>query len=180
MASDAPLGDGLRLLLVGLMGCGKSSVGRALAEQLSIRYLDNDQEIAGLSGESTLALGGRGDDALHRWEAAYAQHLATLPGPFVAGLPASCGDRPGELERLRPTHVIVYLRCDVGLLLHRTRMDAPRPWLSQLDPEAFTMKAFAQRDPVFSAAAHHVIEAGQTLTEVTRDVLLILPRATAD
>ena len=67
--------------------------------------------------------------------------------------------------------MIVYLRCDVGTLLRRTRNDAPRPWLSELDAKAFTMDAFMRRDPVFLATAHHVVDADAPLPAVTSDVL---------
>lgn len=165
-----------RLLLAGLMGCGKSSVGRAVAARLDLRYVDNDEEIAVLAGVSTLELAARGGDELHRWEAAYARHIEALPGQFVAGLPASSADRPGELERLRPGHVIMYLRCSVETLLQRTAGDAPRPWLTEEDAPAFTRGAFARRDPVLLGAAHHTVDADPHLDDVTRDVMEWLAR----
>ena len=166
----------LRLLLIGLMGCGKSSVGKAVAAQRLLRYVDNDAEVAVLAGVPTLALAQRGGNELHRWEATYIRYLETIPGPFVAGLPASCADRPGELERLRSRHVIIYLRCGVQTLLERTKGDSPRPWLTAADAEAFTRDAFARRDPVFVEAAHGVVDADPPLREVTQDVLRWLSR----
>ena len=170
-ASDPLHAGQLRLLLIGLMGCGKSSVGEAVAAQRRLRYVDNDAEIAVLAGVPTLALAEQGGDELHRWEAAYVRHLGTLPGAFVASLPASCADRPGELERLRSRHVIIYLRCSVQMLLDRTKADAPRPWLTARDAGAFTQDAFARRDPVFVEAAHGVVDGDAPLHEVTRDVV---------
>ena len=159
-----------RLLLVGLMGSGKSSVGRALAVRLQVPYVDNDREIALLAGEPTVDLATRGGDVLHQWEAAYAAGLAQRPAPFVAGLPGSCADRPDELEALRHSATLIYLRCDADTLVDRVSHDAPRPWLTTVDPRVFVEQTLARRDPVLLRLAQHVVDAGAPLPDVVEAV----------
>jgi shikimate kinase len=160
-----------RLLLAGLMGSGKSSVGRGVAARRGLHYVDNDAEIAVLAGEPTLELARRGGDVLHRWESAYVRHLDGLTGPLVAGLPGSTADRPYELAALRRTHTVVYLHCDVETLLARVAGDAPRPWLADIDARPFIEQTYARRDPVLRQAAHHVVDASAALPSVLAAVL---------
>lgn len=155
-----------RLLLVGLMGSGKSSVGRAVAARLDVPYLDNDHEIAVLAGEPTVDLARRGGEVLHEWEARYAEALQHRPGPFVAGLPGSSADRPDELTALRRSALLVYLRCDADTLVDRVSHDAPRPWLEAVDPRPFVEATLARRDPVLSSVAQHVVDGAAPLPGV--------------
>ena len=170
-ASALPIG---RLLLAGLMGCGKSSVGRGVAVRRGLHYVDNDGEIAVLAGVPTLDLARRGGDLLHRWESAYVRHLVALAGPLVAGLPGSTADRPHELALLGRSSTIVYLHCDVETLAARVAGDAPRPWLADVDARPFIEATYARRDPVLRTTAHHVVDATQPLPTVVSSVLTLL------
>lgn len=80
---------GARVWLLGLMGAGKTSVGRRLAACLGWRYYDNDEQLQHLSGRSAVELElGAGTDALHRRELEELRGLAVLPPPFVASVAA--------------------------------------------------------------------------------------------
>jgi shikimate kinase len=118
-----------RIWLIGLMGCGKSTVGRLLALRLGCRYLDNDITVEVLAGRSSVDLADAGGELLHDWESRYVRHLAELPGGIVAGIPASTADRPEDLRLLSRTGLLVHLQCDVETLVARIEADAPRPWI---------------------------------------------------
>jgi shikimate kinase len=156
---------GERVYLIGLMGSGKSTVGRTLAMQLGRPYVDNDATIAQLAGRSTVALARDGGAVLHQWEARYAQHLRELSLRFVAGVPASAADRPDELRALRESGTLTYLRCDVDTLVRRVRSDAPRPWLTG-DIRSIVQRMFDQRDLVLQDHCSATVDATVAPAEV--------------
>ena len=76
-------------LLVGLMGSGKTVVGRALAVRLGWPYIDNDDVVHEIAGQAKASLvRARGEDGLRAAEAQVVARLLLNPGPYVAGLPA--------------------------------------------------------------------------------------------
>ena len=174
-ARDRPCGTE-RIALTGLMGSGKSSVGLAVAATLGLPYLDNDAEIAVLAGATTVDLARRPGDELHTWESAYALDLARREGPWVAGLPGSCGDRPQELAKVRAAAVVVYLRCSAPTLVRRVAADGERPWLGDGATAAFIATTLARRDCTFLAAATAVVDADEPLERVVKAVLLAVAR----
>ena len=163
--SDEQSGDAGRVWLAGLMGSGKSTAGRELARRRGWPYVDNDASIQAMAGQSSVRLAAQGGEVLHEWEARLVAHLAGLPGPLVAGVPASTADRPDDLQLLRRTGLLVFLRCDLDTLVRRVAADPPRPWLgAEVRPLLGAM--LHRRDPVLAAAAHLVLDATQPVTAV--------------
>jgi shikimate kinase len=148
-----------RLYLIGLMGSGKSTVGRKLAATLERPYLDNDAIIATLAGRSTVALAELGGTVLHDWESQYVHYLAAdQPVPFVAGIAASTADRPADLATLRRSGMLVYLRSAPDVLAGRIDRDQPRPWITG-GSAALIERMYRRRDPVLSAECDVVVDA---------------------
>lgn len=107
----------VRIWLLGLMAAGKSTVGRELAGRLGWPYLDNDLLLAQQTGR-VLADWPLGPQ-LHAAELQLAWQLAERPPPFVAGIPASLGDQPAQLDRLAASGFVVLLTAPVEQLLAR-------------------------------------------------------------
>ena len=61
-------GGGVRLFVIGLMGCGKTTAGRLAAVAMGVPFVDNDATNAQMAGTSTLELAGLGGGVLHDWE----------------------------------------------------------------------------------------------------------------
>jgi shikimate kinase len=157
-----------RIWLIGLMGCGKSTVGRALASTLGCSYVDNDQTIHALAGRSTVDLAGAGNGILHRWESRYVRHVASLPPPVVAGIPASAADRAADLRALSATGYLVYLKCDLNTLVGRIEADEARPWVHQ-NARSLITGMLAERAPALIDAADLIVDGSATVaTSVTR------------
>ncbi|HTR93119.1 MAG TPA: shikimate kinase [Trebonia sp.] len=159
-----------RFWMAGLMGCGKSTVGRILAQHLGCRYIDNDATIADLAGQSTVELATAGGNLLHEWESRYVRHVAAMPAPLVAGIPASAADRTADVELLARTGCLVYLRCDLGTLVRRVLEDGPRPWLDSR-PEHLIGRMLEARAPVLSAAAGLITDATAPPAKVAARIL---------
>jgi shikimate kinase len=145
------LGD-QAIVLVGLMGAGKTTVGRRLAERLGIRFVDADQEIeqaAGKTipeifqdhGESYFRDGER--KVIARLLAAGPQVLATGGGAFM---------NEETRRSIKKAGVSVWLRAELPLLMKRVRKRTNRPLLRNDDPEAAMRQLMETRYPIYAEA----------------------------
>ncbi|SHF58028.1 shikimate kinase [Jatrophihabitans endophyticus] len=163
------------IYLIGLMGSGKTTVGRRLAARLDVGYVDNDEAVAGLAGVSSVELARRGGSELHEWEARYVTTLLDRDAVVVAGIAASSADRPAELAALAAAGLLVYLHCPPAVLAARVRADGPRPWLPA-DPETMIADMYERRDAVLREHAT-IVDATVTPDDaVTRIVAALAAR----
>lgn len=161
------------LWLLGLMGSGKSTVGRAVAAVTARPYVDNDATIATLAGRSTAELSTDGGSVLHEWEATYVRHLAERPDPVVAGIPASCADRDADLALLGASGLLVYLRCSPATLVSRVLSDPPRPWLAASGDASAALVAamFEARDARMRESAELTVDAERPVADIVADLI---------
>lgn len=164
----------LRILLMGLMAAGKSTVGLALARRLGVRYLDNDALLAAQEGVDTLTLSLRGPSVLHAAESKQLRELARRAGSFVASAAASLGDRADDCAFAADHFVTVYLHVDPEVLAERVGRDPKRPFLSD-DALAVESAMYATRDPQFRSKAAMVIDASQSVDTLVAAIVAALP-----
>jgi shikimate kinase len=148
-----------RVLLTGMMGAGKTSVGRALEARTGWPYRDNDEIVAEVEGMPTdELLERRGLDELRAAESrALARVLETDP-PLIAGVAGGVVESPADREALRsPDAFVVYLHAPIELLVKRVGTGAGRPWL-QPDPEKAMRRLFEGREPLYREVADLVID----------------------
>ena len=123
----------MRILLVGLMGSGKSTVGRRLSARTGWPYLDNDQLVAEVSGRPAPALiADEGEDALHRIEVEAFELALTKPithAPAIIGLAGWLVTDEARRARIREAGTVVWLRAGPATLLRRTGSGRGR-WMS--------------------------------------------------
>jgi shikimate kinase len=146
-----------RILLVGMMGSGKSTVGRALAERLGWAFLDNDALVRELSGREPAEIDATdGESALLDVEAAAFRTALVQRTPAVITVAGSVVGRADERERLRGAGHVVWLRARPATLRrrigdgHGRRDDA-------LDPAWLAARA-AEREPIYRAVADQVVD----------------------
>jgi shikimate kinase len=144
-----------RLWLLGEMGAGKSTTGRAVANALAWRYLDNDDELTRSTQRTLLQLERRGAPTLHRAEHDVARRFFASTPPLVAGLAASIIDDEALVAEMRRAGRAVYLDLPEAVLRARTR-GTPRPW--QHVPEASLAALHAQRRARFVRCADVVLD----------------------
>jgi shikimate kinase len=160
-----------RIYLVGLMGAGKSKVGTLVASALARPYLDNDAELARVTGRTTLEWAAIGQIELHDVEANYALDVTARSDAFVAGLAASVADR---VELADPIHVsgfVVYLRARPHTLAARVSSDPERPWLHD-DPETVLTEMFVVRDDSLAALADFVVDTDDLRSAEVADLIV--------
>jgi shikimate kinase len=146
-----------RILLVGMMGAGKTTVGRALEVTLGWRYLDNDELLGRAAGMKTRSLHElRGEAVLRRAESLALTAALDEPGPLVAGVAGGIVTDPLDRERLQTGGFVVWLRASMDTLLRRVR-DTDRPWLGN-DPRAALTALYAGRAELYASVADLVVD----------------------
>jgi shikimate kinase len=162
----------LPIVLVGLMGAGKTSVGRRLAEKLEIPFVDADQEIETAAGKSIADIfADHGEDYFREGECRVIarllengkQVLATGGGAFM---------NAETRRRVKQRGVSVWLKADLELLLKRVSKRTDRPLLRNDDPAGVMRKLMDLRYPVY-AEAHITVESrdvqhGQMVNDVIK------------
>jgi shikimate kinase len=146
-----------RILLIGMMGSGKSTVGRALAARLGWPFHDNDSVVRELSGREPAEIDATdGETALLDIEAAAFRAALGLPAPAVITVAGSVVDRADERKRLRDAGHVVWLRAG-PLTLRRRIGDGRGRRDDALDLDWLTARA-REREPVYRALADQVVD----------------------
>jgi shikimate kinase len=140
------------LVLVGLMGAGKTSVGRRLATLLQVRFVDSDtaiEEAAGMSVAEIFA--SLGEPAFRDGERrVIARLLAEPPGVLATGGGAFI--EPRTRAEIKAQATSVWLRADLGLLWDRVRDRPGRPLLQTPDPRGVLANLDRLRAPIYAEA----------------------------
>lgn len=149
------------LFLIGLMGAGKTTLGRRLATQLNRAFYDSDQVICERTGVSVPTIFEmEGEAGFRAREAAVIDELSALSG-IVLATGGGAVLREENRHRLAARGTVIYLHAAPEILLERTRSDKNRPLLQVADPLAKLRALYHARDPLYRAAADLVVEAGQ-------------------
>ena len=160
------------IFLVGLMGSGKTTIGRALAKRLNLRFLDADQEIEARTGATIpLIFEIEGEASFREREADVIAELTALPGIVLAtGGGAVLNEQSRRYLHERGT--VVYLRASVSSILQRTSHDRSRPLLQTADPRAKIEELSRQRAPLYQEVAHITIETGRPNVQTVVQAIL--------
>ncbi len=152
------MGNCQNICLVGMMGAGKTTVGRQLAKRLGRRFVDADHEIEARTGVRIPTIFEiEGEAGFRRREAEAIDALTQEHGLVLATGGGAVLD-PANRRRLKESGLVVYLRVLPLLLYERTRHDRNRPLLQVADPLARLEELFAQRDPLYREVADVVID----------------------
>ncbi len=164
------------IVLVGLMGAGKSSIGRRLAEKLEIPFVDADHEIEVAAdktipeifndhGEAYFREGER--RVISRLIENGAQILSTGGGAFI---------NEETRHSIHAHGISVWLKADLPLLMKRVMKRADRPLLQTEDPEAVMQKLMDQRYPVYAKADVTVESRDVQHTQMVNEVIKVLAK----
>jgi shikimate kinase len=147
------------IYLVGMMGVGKTTVGRHLAKHFGRRFVDADQEIEARTGVRIPTIFEiEGETGFRKREAQVIAQLATESGLVLATGGGAILD-PGTRGVLSSSGLVVYLNAPPAMLFERTRHDRNRPLLRVPDPLARLEELFLARDPLYREIADLVIDA---------------------
>jgi len=172
--------QGLNVYLIGMMGAGKSAVGRPLAEALGYRFLDADDALEQVAGRTIPEIFATdGEAGFRELETAVLGQIAGWHSLVVA-TGGGVVTRPENWGHMRQG-VVVWLDAPAPLLLQRLRADStPRPLLQTGDPGARLGELLAQRQPLYAQADLRVPQAGDSPAQVAQQVLADLPAILKD
>lgn len=183
MAETAPEIDVKRLrealgprsiVLVGLMGAGKSSIGRRLAHRLGLPFVDADTEIERAADLTIPEIFERHGEAYFR--AGEVRVVARIldSGPQVLATGGGAYMNADTRARVREKGVSVWLRAEFDVLMKRVRRRNDRPLLKADDPEAVLRRLMDERYPVYAEADVTVTSREASHEEIVEDVMAAL------
>jgi shikimate kinase / 3-dehydroquinate synthase len=149
------------IFLVGLMGAGKTTIGRALAKKLNKRFVDSDHEIEARTGASIPVIFEiEGEDSFRKREA---EIIRELSGQHNIVLATGGGAvlRAETRAFLKQRGTVIYLRAGINQILQRTSRDKNRPLLQTADPRRKLEELSRQRDPLYREVADFIVETGR-------------------
>jgi len=163
---------GSNIYLVGMMGAGKTTVGKLIARRLKRRFVDSDQEIERRCGvRIPVIFDIEGEHGFRAREEQAIAELAMLEGVVLAtggGAVLSAENR----RQLASRGTTVYLHARPEDLHRRLRHDKNRPLLDTPDPARRLAQLYLQRDPLYRQVADIVLETGtQSVQALARDLL---------
>lgn len=163
------------VVLVGMMGAGKTSVGTALARALGVPFLDSDEEIVKAAQMSVAEIFERdGEPFFRARESEVIERLLSGP-PAVVSTGGGAFMAEANREMVARLGVSVWLKADLELLWNRVRHKNTRPLLRTADPRATLAGLLAVRDPVYGLAQVVVeAEAGLSVDDMAQKVVRAL------
>lgn len=162
------------VVLVGMMGVGKSTVGRKLASLLHLPFVDADEEIEKAAQMSVSEIFERFGEASFRdgERRVIARLMSENPAVIATGGGAFCNDDTRAL--VIAEGIPVWLDCDIDTLVERVGRKDTRPLLRNGDPKEIIARLKAEREPLYSQAPIHVrSEAGphnQTVQRILKGI----------
>jgi shikimate kinase len=164
--------DAANLYLIGMMGAGKTTVGRTLARRLKLRFVDSDHEIEVRCGvKIPVVFEIEGEAGFRAREAQTIAELTRLDG-IVLATGGGVVLLPENRELLAARGTVVYLRATPEHLYERVRQDRNRPLLATADPLARLRELYTERDPLYRSIADLVIDTGRQSVQVLARALI--------
>jgi 3-dehydroquinate synthase len=169
------------IFLVGLMGAGKTTIGRQLARRLGMNFVDSDHEIEARTGASVPWIFEiEGEASFRRREADVIRDLTASRG-LVLATGGGAVLNPDSRRLLAERGTVIYLRASVNSILQRTAHDKNRPLLQTADPRGRLEDLTSQREPLYREIADLVIDTGrpnvQSMVQTILDQLAALDAA---
>jgi shikimate kinase len=172
-AVSSPVSD--RVLLIGMMGAGKTTVGHALSARLGWPYLDNDELLARAVGKDTRRVQEQdGQAALRRAESLALTVGLSVEAPVIAAVAGGVVTDAADRDRLRRGGFVVWLRADIETLVARVR-GTDRPWLGG-SPETAMRELYAGRAPLYEEVASLIIDVAGSTPEATAETIAVALR----
>lgn len=150
------------IYLIGLMGVGKTTIGRQLARALKLPFHDSDKAIEEKTGvDIPTIFEYEGEEGFRQREQKIIEQLTGLRGIVLAtGGGAVLSEHNRKL--LQENGFVVYLHCSIDRILLRTRRDNKRPLLQTDNPRERLETLLRQREPLYQACADFTIDTGKT------------------
>jgi shikimate kinase len=161
------------LILLGFMGSGKSTIGRLVATELHMNFVDMDRKIEEQAGKSiTEIFETLGENGFRVYESDLAMKLAAEQNQVIA-TGGGMVLREQNIENLSKTGVLIHLRVDAQTAFSRTRAHSHRPLLHAPDPEEKIRELFKMREALYNKITNSVDTVNRSPHEIAHAVIRI-------
>ena len=149
------------LILIGMMGAGKTTVGKELARRRKLRFADCDQEIVARTGVSIPTIFEIEGEAGFRKRETQMMDELTQESDIVIATGGGVVMAPVNRELMHARGIVIYLNVPPQILFERTRHDRNRPLLQVENPRQRIEELHRQRDPLYREVAHIIVDGGR-------------------
>jgi shikimate kinase len=154
------------IYLIGLMGAGKTTIGRQLARSLKLPFYDSDKAIEESTGvDIPTIFEYEGEDGFRQRETKMVRQLTAMQG-IVLATGGGVILQEDNRKLLTDNGFVVYLQCSLPRLMERTRRDQQRPLLHTKNPRERLEQLLKQREPFYLSCADYQIDTGELSTKV--------------
>ncbi|MBN2407817.1 MAG: shikimate kinase [Elusimicrobia bacterium] len=161
----------MNIVLTGMMGTGKSAVGRKLADALGMEYVDIDETVEKKTGLSVNDIfRDRGEPEFRRLEKEAVKHAAGLNNRVISTGGGVVKDS-ANMDALEREGIIVCLTADAATILARTKDDGTRPLLKVADPEKEIRGLLAEREKFYSRCDFRVDTSGKSVSDIAGEIV---------
>lgn len=161
-----------RILLIGMMGAGKSTVGRLLADRLACAYLDSDAQVEAATGRTVVELfEAVGERGFREAESAALAEALSSQGSLVVSVAGGAVLDPANRTMIREAGTVVWLRADPATLAHRLGEGSGRPLLAA-DPAGELARLDRERRPFYADLADVVVDVDELPAATVADRVL--------
>lgn len=159
------------LVLVGMMGTGKTTVGRALADRLGRPFRDSDAEIEARTGRTVAQIFAEDGEAAFRREEAgvLAEDLGAARPSVIAAAGGTVLD-PRNRDRMRAAGTVVWLRAPVEVLVERVATGTHRPAVDA-DPQGTLARMETDREALYAEVADVAVDSTRPVDELVEEIL---------
>jgi shikimate kinase len=169
-----------RILLVGMMGAGKTTTGHLLAERLGWAYRDSDADVEAATGLTVPALFARdGEAAFRRAEATVLAEACAHPSPSIVSVAGGAVLSEDNRRLIAASGMVVWLRARPATLAARVGDGIGRPLLGD-DPAEAVVRLDAVRAPLYAELADVVLDVDELTALTVADRIITAWDATAD
>jgi len=166
------MGKAENIYLIGLMGAGKTTIGRQLAKALQWPFYDTDKVIEEQTGvDIPTIFEYEGEEGFRHREEAVIQQLKQLNG-IVLATGGGAVLRHNNQMALTENGFVVYLKCSIDKILQRTRRDRKRPLLNTEHPRERIETLFKERDPLYISCSDVIIDSGSMQSKAVVKAIL--------
>ena len=159
-------------MFLGMMGCGKSAIGKMTARRLGLEFKDADAEIEEAAGRSVAEIfADYGEEEFRRLEERVIERVLA-EGPVLLALGGGAFMADGTRKVIENNSISIWLKADLEILLKRVlKRPGKRPLLSKGNPKEILRDLLKIREPVYALADLHVTSKGGTKAEMRDHVL---------
>ena len=159
------------IVLVGLPGCGKSTVGKLVADGLNTSVIDIDGLLVREMGKPVVQIFGMLGEAKFREMEREAVNAAQAREPCVIVPGGGWAAQPGQLEAAKPASLVIYLKCYPATATKRSEQGEARPLLAGVTPNQRMSSLLEEREPFYRLADHQVNAENVPVEAVAAEVM---------